>query len=313
MNRKQRAAFLSILSNLSITLLKVAAGLASNSISVITEAIHSAMDLVSALIAFVTLGRSSQPADRTHPYGHGKFESLSGLVEAALIAGAGVYIIWEAIERLTHPRSLQWVPYSIAVMFFSGIVNFLVFRHNMKIARETESIALEVNAAHLSADTYTSLGVFAGLILISLTGVVALDPIAAILVAFFILKASVDLMRRALRDLMDWRLPQDEEKAIRNILQDHYTQFIEFHKLRTRKAGPERYIDLHLVFAKSVDLQTAHDLCSHLEEDIKNRFPRSQTIIHIEPCETACQGCIRTCPRNGLPREGKGGSKGLVH
>jgi cation diffusion facilitator family transporter len=301
MNRKQKAAFLSILSNLFITLLKVGVGLAINSISVITESIHSAMDLVSALIAYFTVGRSSQPADRTHPYGHGKFESFSGMVEAALIAGAGIYIIWEAIERLIYPKTLQWVPYGIAVMFISGLVNFLVYRHNIKIARETESIALEVNAAHLSADVYTSLGVLAGLVLIYLTGVVALDSIAAILVALFILKSSVDLMRRALRDLMDWGLPQEEEKAIRSILQDHYNQFIEFHKLRTRKAGPERYIDLHLVFAKTVDLQTAHDLCSHLEEEIKNRFPRSQTIIHIEPCETACQGCIKTCPRNGLP------------
>jgi cation diffusion facilitator family transporter len=301
MNRKQKAAFLSILSNLFITLLKVGVGLAINSISVITEAIHSAMDLVSALITYFTVGRSSLPADRTHPYGHGKFESFSGMVEAALIAGAGIYIIWEAIERLIYPKTLQWVPYGIAVMFISGLVNFLVYRHNIKIARETESIALEVNAAHLSADVYTSLGVLAGLVLIYLTGVVALDSIAAILVALFILKSSVDLMRRALRDLMDWGLPQEEEKAIRSILQDHYNQFIEFHKLRTRKAGPERYIDLHLVFAKTVDLQTAHDLCSHLEEEIKNRFPRSQTIIHIEPCETACQGCIRTCPRNGLP------------
>jgi cation diffusion facilitator family transporter len=300
-NKKQRAAFLSILSNIAIIFLKAGVGLATNSISVITEAIHSAMDLVSALIAYFTVGRASQPADRTHPYGHGKFESLSGMVEAALIAVAGIYIIWEAIERLIYPKALQFVPYGIAVMLVSAVVNFLVFRHNIKIARETESIALEANAAHLSTDIYTSLGVFAGLLLIFLTGRVALDSIAAILVALYILKASVGLMGKALRDLMDWGLPHEEEKAIRSILQDHYTQFIEFHKLRTRKAGGERYIDLHLVLAKTVDLQTAHDLCSHLEEEIKTRFPRSQTIIHIEPCETACQDCTKTCPRNGLP------------
>jgi cation diffusion facilitator family transporter len=289
MNRKQRAAFLSIVSNIAIILLKAGVGLAINSISVITEAIHSALDLVSALIAYFTVGRSSQPADQTHAYGHGKFESLSGMVEAALIAAAGVYIIWEAMERLIDPKALQFIPYGIAVMFISALVNFLVFRHNIKIARETESIALEANAAHLSADVYTSLGVFAGLILIFLTGVVALDSIAAFVVALFILKASVDLMKRALWDLTDGRLPQEEEKAIRSILQDHYTQFIGFHKLRTRKAGSERYIELHLVLAKNVDLETAHNLCSHIEEEIKTRFPRSQTIIHIEPGEIACQ------------------------
>jgi len=295
MNTKQRAAFLSVLSNISIVLLKIGVGLAINSISVISEGIHSVIDLVSAVIAYFSVGRSSQPADQTHQYGHGKFESLSGMVEAALIVVAGIYIIWEAIERLLYPKVLKFVPYGIAVMLISALVNILVYRHNIKIARETESIALEANAAHLSADVYTSMGVFAGLVLIYLTGIEALDSIAAIFVALFILKASVGLMDKALRDLMDWGLPQEEEKAIRTILQEHYTQFIEFHKLRTRKAGAERYIDLHLVFSKNVDLQTAHNLCSHIEEEIKNRFPRSQTIIHIEPCETACQDCKKNC------------------
>jgi cation diffusion facilitator family transporter len=301
MNRKQKAAFLSVLSNLAIVLLKMGVGLAINSISVISEGIHSLMDLVSAFIAYFTVGRSGEPADQTHPYGHGKFESLSGMVEAALIGVAGIYIIWEAMERLFFPKALNFVPYGIAVMFISALVNILVYRHNIKIARETESIALEANAAHLSTDVYTSMGVFAGLVLISLTGIEALDSIAAICVALFILKASVGLTGKTLRDLMDWGLPQEEEKAIRTILQDHYTQFIEFHKLRTRKAGAERYIDLHLVFSRTVDLQTAHNLCSHIEEEIRNRFPRSQTIIHIEPCETACQECKKTCPQNGLP------------
>jgi cation diffusion facilitator family transporter len=301
MNRKQKAAFLSVLSNLGIVLLKIVVGLAINSISVISEGVHSAMDLVSAFIAYFTVGRSGEPADQTHPYGHGKFESLSGMVEAALIAVAGIYIIWEAAERLLYPKALKFVPYGIAVMFISALVNILVYRHNIKIARETESIALEANAAHLSTDVYTSMGVFAGLVLISLTGVEALDSIAAISVALFILKASWGLMDKALRDLMDWGLPQEEEKAIRTILQDHYTQFIEFHKLRTRKAGAERYIDLHLVFSRTIDLQKAHNLCSHIEEEIRNRFPRSQTIIHIEPCETTCQDCKKTCPQNGSP------------
>jgi len=301
MDRRQRAAFLSVLSNIAIILLKVSVGLAVNSISIISEAIHSAMDLVSAVIAYLSVGQANQPADLGHPYGHGKFESLSGLVEAALIAVAGIYIIWESIERLFHPKALQFVFYGVGVMAISATVNYLVYRHNIKVARETDSLALEANAAHLSADAYTSLGVFAGLVLIPLTAVEALDPIAAIFVALFILKASGRLVGRALQDLMDRRLPQDEEKAIRAIIQEHYHQFVEFHNLRTRKAGAERYIDLHLVLAKNVDLQTAHQLCSHIEEDIKSRFPRSQTIIHIEPCETACLSCEKTCPQDGLP------------
>jgi len=301
MDSRQTAAFLSVLSNIAIILLKVGVGIAVNSVSIISEAIHSAMDLVSAIIAYFTVGKASQPADQSHPFGHGKFESLSGLLEAALIAVAGIYIIWESIERLLHPKALRFVSYGIGVMVISATVNYLVYRHNIRVARETDSLALEANAAHLSADVYTSLGVFAGLVLISLTGIQGLDPIAALFVTFFILKASVGLLGKALQDLMDRRLPQDEEKAIRAIIQEHYSQFIEFHNLRTRKAGGERYIDLHLVLAKTVDLPTAHQLCSHIEKDIKSRYPRSQIIIHIEPCETACLDCEKTCPQDGLP------------
>jgi len=297
MNKKQKAAFLSILSNSTLVILKVAVGLTINSISVLSEAIHSAMDLASAWIAYFTVGKSSEPADQTHPYGHGKFESFSGTVEAALIGVAGIYIIWESVERLISPKGLQFVPYGIGVMFFSAMINFFVYRHNIKIARETESIALEANAFHLSADTYTSLGVLAGLALISLTGIEALDPVAAIFVALFIAKTSVSLMRKGLRDLMDWRLPENEEKAIEAILKDHYRQFVEFHKLRARKSGPERHVDLHLVFSKAVDLPTAHSVCTHLEEEIKERFPLSQTTIHIEPCQDSCEGCEKDCPQ----------------
>jgi len=299
MNQKQKAAFLSIISNSSIIILKIIVGLAINSISVISEAIHSAMDLMSSFIAYFTVGKSSQPADQTHPYGHGKFESLSGTVEAALIGVAGMYIIWESVERLLSPKPLQNVSYGIIVMLISASVNFFVYRHNIRIARKTDSIALEANAAHLITDIYTSLGVFAGLILLFFTRIRALDSVAAIFVALFILYASIRLMKKGLHDLMDQGLPEEEERVIRAILKDHFQQFVEFHKLRTRKAGSERYIDLHLVLAKDIDLKQAHDLCTHLEEEIKSRISNSQTIIHMEPCEKPCKGCEKVCPANG--------------
>lgn len=283
MDRKQRAAFLSVLSNLAMILLKVSVGLATNSLSILSEAVHSLMDLASAFIAYFTVGKSSQPADRTHPYGHGKFESLSGTIEAALIAAAGIYIIWESVERLFDPPPLKYLPYGIALMLVSAVVNLLVYRHNIRVARETDSIALEANAAHLSADVYTSLGVLGGLILIALTGARLMDSLAALAVALFILQAAVRLITKAFRDLTDRGLPEEEEEIIRSILRDHYTAFLEFHKLRTRRAGPERHIDLHLVLAKEVDVSAAHGLCHHLEEEIQKIFPRSQLIIHLEP------------------------------
>ncbi len=298
MNLKQRAAFLSVLSNSGLLLLKIAVGLLINSISVISEAIHSAMDLVSSLIAFFAVGKSSQPADPAHPYGHGKLESLSGIIEAGLIALVGGFIIWESIDRLLDPKGLRMVSLGMGVMGISALVNLLVYRHNLRVARATGSMALEANAAHLKVDALTSLGVALGLALILLTHFEALDPLGAIGVACYVLKAGFELIRKAFRDLMDRKLPEEEERAILTILRDHHPQFVEFHKLRTRRSGPERYIDLHLVFDKTIGLRKAHDLCSHIEEEIKVQLPRSHIIIHIEPCEITCQGCPKTCTQN---------------
>lgn len=295
MDQKQRAALLSILSNSAIILLKTVVGLMTHSISILSEAMHSAMDLASALIAYFTVTKSNVPADRTHPFGHGKFENLSGTLEALLIGLAGIYIITESVRRLFLARPLTVLPLGIGVMAASALGNWLVYRHNIKVARKTESIALEANAAHLLTDLYTSLGVLAGLVLIALTGVHMLDPLAAIGVALFIIKISWGLMRKAFRDLLDRGLPEAEENTIRAILKEHYPQFVEFHKLRTRRAGPVRYIELHLVLARNVDLIAAHNLSSHLEGEIRKRFPQSQTIIHIEPCDSSCQECPRNC------------------
>jgi len=301
MNEKQRAASLTILSNSAIVLLKVVVGLMTHSISILSEAVHSGMDLISSVITVITVTKSSQPADHSHQYGHGKFESISGTVEAGLVAMAAIYIIWEAGERLFSPRPLQSLPYGMLVMAISAIGNFFVYQHNMKVVKRTESIALEANAYHLIADFYTSLGVLGGLVLITITRVNVLDSLVAIVIALFILQASFTLMKKALRDLTDRVLPEEEEQSIRKIIQDHYSQFVEFHKLRTRKAGSERYIDLHLVMSKGTELETAHHLAHHIEEDIRARFPHSQTIIHLEPCGRVCQECGKECPPEGFP------------
>lgn len=301
MNQKQRAAGMTVISNSALVILKVVMGLITHSISILSEAVHSGMDLLSGLITLITVTKSSQPADRSHQYGHGKFESISGMVEAGLVVVAAIYIIWEAGERFLHPRPLQSLHYGMLVMAISSVGNFFVYRHNIKVAKRTESIALEANAYHLIADFYTSLGVLGGLVLIALTQVQALDSLVAIVVALFILKASVNLMGKAFRDLTDRVLPEDEERSIRKIILDHYSQFVEFHKLRTRKSGSERYIDLHLVVAKDTELEAAHNLTHHIAEDLRNRFPSSQTIIHLEPCDRDCQECREKCAQEGSP------------
>ena len=295
---KTGAAGLSVLSNTLLILLKLVAGILTGSVSIIAEAIHSGIDLLAALIAFVSLRIAGRPADREHPFGHGKVENVSGTIEAVLIFVAAIFIIYEAINRIIAGAIVEYLSIGIAVMAISVVVNIIVSRHLLRIARDSDSIALEADARHLTADVYTSLGVLAGLVVVQVTGLNILDPIIAICVSIFILRAAYNLTRRAFPPLIDTRLPEDEEALIESIMSEHMGELVGFHELRTRKAGSERYIELHMMMARDASVERAHSLCDHLEEDIKSRLPNIHVTIHIEPCDMDCDTCPDSCPQD---------------
>lgn len=294
---KTSAAGLSVISNTLLILLKVVAGILSGSISVIAEAIHSGIDLVAAGIAFLSLRIAGRPADKEHPFGHGKVENISGTIEAGLIFVAAAFIIYQVTERIINGAVIEYVTIGIAVMAVSVVVNILVSRHLLRIARETDSIALEADARHLTTDVYTSLGVLAGLIIVRITGFNILDPIIALGVALLILRAAYNVIRRAFPPLIDVRLPEDEEALIASSIREHFGELVGFHELRTRKAGSERYIELHLVMAKDASVGEAHKLCDHLEEDIRSKLTNASVTIHVEPCDMECEECPAPCPQ----------------
>ncbi len=296
--KKQKTARLSIGSNIFLVIIKLIAGTAIGSVSIISEAIHSGIDLIAAAIAYFSVKKSSEPPDSLHEFGHGKFEDFSGLIESILIFVAAALIIYEAVQKLLghgEELSMDILIVGIAVMGLSGVVNYFVSRRLMKVAKESESIALESDAWHLMTDVYTSLGVFAGLILIRITGLTFLDPLFAIGVALIIIKTAYQLTRRSINDLIDQSLPEQEEKRIRDIICDHCTQYADFHGLRTRRSGPDRFIDLHLVVPKESTVEQAHDLADHLEADLRLEFPRSNVTIHMEPCTVECAQCGSLC------------------
>lgn len=293
---KSRAAMVSVASNALLVILKAAIGLSMGSISVISEAIHSAIDLLAALIAFISLRAAEKPADRIHPYGHGKLENISGTVEAVLIFVAALIIIYEAIEKLLGESVLVRLDWGIGAMAVSMLVNVLVSRFLYAAARRTDSLALEADAKHLTTDIWTSAGVFVGLVAVKVSGLAVLDPIVALLVAFAIIKAAYDMTKKSVGGLIDIKLPDDEEEEVKAILVEHYKDTLGFHELRTRKAGSERYIDLHLVVPKSISVQQAHSFCDHLEGEIMSRLPNCSITIHIEPCDAVCSGCSLYCP-----------------
>jgi cation diffusion facilitator family transporter len=296
---KESTARLSVISNTGLVLMKFIVGTAIGSVSIISEAIHSSMDLIAALIAFFSVRKSAEPPDAQHEFGHGKFEDVSGLIEALLIFIAAFLIIWEAGQKLLgessevlNPELLLW---GIAVMGISALVNWYVSNRLFKVGKQSESIALESDAWHLRTDVYTSLGVFIGLILIRLTGITILDPLIAIGVAIVIMKAAYDLTRRSLSDLIDHSIPPADEKRIQEIICDHASIYAGFHDLKTRRSGPEIFIEFHLVVPGNISVLQSHDLADHLEADLKTEFPRANITIHAEPCNEGCTRCGSFC------------------
>jgi cation diffusion facilitator family transporter len=286
-------ARLSIYSNTLLLVIKLAVGIFLGSISVLSEALHSGIDLLASVIANYSVKKAGQPADDEHKFGHGKFENVSGTIEAFLILIAAMIILYKASYNLMFGTNIknEFIGIGIVVMGISAAINFYVSRKIMKVAKKAESIALEADAYHLTTDVYTSAGVFIGLVLIKLTGNSIFDPVMAIIVGMIILKASYDLTRRSVSGIMDVRLSDNEEEIIQSIIHDHYSHYAEYHNLRSRMSGAERFVDLHLVVPKNQNVVEAHDFCDHLEKEIKEKIPNLSLLIHIEPCRTDCEIC----------------------
>jgi cation diffusion facilitator family transporter len=292
-------AKLSVTSNSSLVLLKLFAGLMMGSVAVLSEAIHSGIDLIAAVIARYSVKKSAEPADLEHRYGHGKYENLSGMIEGALIFVAAAWIIYEAFKKFFHPQPVEAAFAGMLIMGYSVVLNILVSRKLTEVAKRTDSLALEADAYHLKTDVWTSAGVFLGLTLIQITGLEWLDPGVAMVVAAFIIHAAYDITRRSAEGLVDKSLPDAEIKLIERIIKDHQTEVLNFHKLRARKMGSERQIDLHMVVPRNLSIKEGHDLVDHLEHDIKKDLPRSIIVVHIEPCDANCERCKMT-PENRM-------------
>lgn len=293
---KTGAAAFSVASNAFLVIIKVLVGLLTGSISVLSEAAHSGIDLIASVFAWASVRVSSRPPDEGHPFGHGKFESVSGSVEAVLIFVVAILIFRESIKELMGKPGIKSTDTGLIVMAISAVTNLFISRFLFRMARKTDSIALEADAQHLSTDVYTSLGVFVGLLLVKVTGLRRLDPIVAILVAAFIVKVAYDLTAKAMQELLDARLPEDEKRKIEIILSEHQKEFVGFHKFRCRKSGSTRHIDLHLVVCRDRSVDKAHQLCDHLEADIKNTIPLVSVTIHVEPCQIEVEKCTEECP-----------------
>jgi cation diffusion facilitator family transporter len=281
---KSRAAALSIASNAILIALKLAAGALTGSVAILTEAMHSSIDLVASFVAYFSVREADKPADAEHPYGHDKIEHLAAAIEAMLIlVGSGV-IIYAAVRSLADGPEVHSLGIGIVVIGFSIVANIVVSTVIARRGRETESPALEGDAAHLRTDAATSAAVLLGLVIVQVTGAKWLDPVIALVVAAAIVIAGVRLLTRASRVLVDEALPQEELDAVRDAISDFGPRGVcGYHKLRARRAGSRRYVDLHVQFRSGTTLEAAHATAHSLQDAIRERLRGADVLIHLEP------------------------------
>ncbi len=289
------AARLALAAVIGLIVLKVVVAVITGSISILAQAADSLLDLFAVVIVFFAAIIAVRSADEEHPFGHGKVEDIAAIAQGLLIFIAAGLIIYSAVRRIITGATVELTEAGIAVMVVSIVVSIFLSRHLLRVSRAVDSVALQANARNIAADVYSASAVLVGLIIVRFTGLSILDPVVALLVALLILKVAYDVGKGSLTALIDVKLPEAEESIIRSIVMEHYGELAGFHALRTRKAGNQRYIDLHLEMPRNTSVEEAHNICDHLEEDIKSRLQRANVIIHVEPCTDECDQCSIPC------------------
>lgn len=303
LRRPDTVAKLSIIIIALLVAVKAAASVVTGSIGIRADAIHSSIDLVGVVIGFLGIRISARPPDADHTFGHGKAQDLAGVAISGLIFFAAGTIAYEAIRRLISGGQVELVTLGIYVTAAAIVTNTIVSWYALKVAKSSDSIALEATGRDMLADVFSSVAVLTGLVLVRVTGSNLPDPIVSLLVAALIARAAFVTMRKSVDGLMDTKLPEEEEGIVRSCITEHMGQLVDFHGLRTRKVGDRRHIHLHLVMPKNASVDEAHSVCDHLEQDIENRLQRADVEIHVEPCDIECDDCSASCSmRKGNPR-----------
>jgi cation diffusion facilitator family transporter len=287
-----------------LIIFKVVVSWLTGSISILAQATDSLLDLFAAIITFSAIRFAAKPADAEHPYGHGKVEDIAGVGQGILIFVAGGLIIYAAISRIIEGSSIELAGAGIAVMAVSIVVSIFLSRHLLRVARRTNSVALEANARNIATDVYSASAVLVGLAIVQFTGLNIIDPILAIVVAIYILKVALDTIRKPISGLLDEKLPPSQQAVIEDSLRKHSREVFGFHALRTRRAGSQSYIDLHLVMAGDISLEQAHQMCDQIEGEIQSVLHEASVIIHCEPCDSECEQCSAICSKRRISQKG---------
>ncbi len=293
-----RAASFALWTTLGLTAGKFLVAHLTSSVGVLSEGIHSSLDLLSSAVAFFTIREAIKPADREHPFGHGKIETLSSLLEALLLVPASIFIFIEAYDHWKNPEPLKQPWLAFGVMIVALAVSVIAYLHNRGAARATESRAIEVNALHFLADAATSAGVAIGIVVIYFTGAAWIDPLIGFLIGLYILYISGPQIWAAIGELTDSRLPDTEVAAIEATLKRFSSRIIDIHDLRTRKSGVSRHIEFHFTTCGKISVEEAHEIGDEMEQAVEKKFPRARVTVHADPCGIRDRNQPFTCSRS---------------
>jgi cation diffusion facilitator family transporter len=280
-----RYAFLSIAAAILTIAMKLGAYLLTNSVGLLSDALESMVNLVTAIVALIALNIAARPADEEFAFGYTKVEFLSSGFEGGMILLAASSIAWTAIPRLLHPERIEQVALGLVISVGASLINFGVSRILFQAGKRYDSITLEADARHLMTDVVTTVGVVAAVGLVFLTGWAILDPLIALGVSVNILFTGVGLIRRSVRGLMDASLPEQEMEQIEEILQPYSRQGVKFHALRTRSAAAQDFVSMHVLVPGNWTVKRAHSLAGQIEIDIRQSSPQRAVFTHIEPLD----------------------------
>lgn len=295
-SKKLFAAKLSISTAISLAVLKFIVGLMTGSMAVLSSAIDSMLDILMSGVNLVAIRHAEQPADDTHAYGHGKFETMAALIQALVIGGSGVWILIESLRRLLSGSAPSKLSNGMIVLLISVIASWLISRYLLRVGKETDSAALRADSLHFAMDVYTNLALTAGLVCMYFFQLPWLDSLLSLLVGCYILYEAVKLARHAMDDVLDTQLPEDLRSKIEKVIQEHGGDMFSCHNLRTRKAGSRKIIDFHLTVCKNLSVDESHQITEILEDDIEKELNNSDITIHVEPCRrTDCTEQPHSC------------------
>jgi cation diffusion facilitator family transporter len=280
-----RFACLSIAAAIATIVLKTTAYLMTDSVGLLSDAFESIVNLIGAVMTFAMLKIASRPPDKEHLHGHSKAEYFSSSIEGLLILFAAAGIAYAAVTRLIEPKPLEKLGLGLLISMAASIINLIVALILMRAGKRHNSIALEADGHHLMTDVWTSVGVIAGIAVVSFTGWNRLDPIVALIVALNIVWTGVSLLRRSVSGLMDAALPEEDQKIIEAIISTFKERGVDFHALRTRQAGSRRFVSVHILIPGRISLHDAHHLAEDFEKEVRQALCEASVTTHLEPID----------------------------